>query len=75
MGRSSAQNSVITDHRVNTKHKFDWDRAKILDKETNLNKRLISEMIFIKKQKHGLNAQTDTALLDVIYNDLFGSTI
>jgi len=49
MGRSSAQNSVITDHRVYTKHEFDWDRAKILDKETNLNKRLISERIFIKK--------------------------
>jgi len=74
VGRSTAQNSVITDHRVTTKHDFDWDRVKILDKEMNLNKRLISEMIFIKKQKHGLNAQTDTALLDVIYNDLFGST-
>jgi len=28
-------------------------------------------MIYIKKQKHGLNAQTDTALLDPIYNNLF----
>jgi len=32
-------------------------------------------MIFIKKQNHGLNAQTDTALLDAIYNDLFCSNI
>jgi len=29
-------------------------------------------MIYIKKQKHGLNALTDTALLDPIYNDLLG---
>jgi len=73
--RNPAQNSVITDHRVNFKHDFDWDKVKVLDKETNYNKRLISEMIFIKKQIHGLNAQTDTALLDVIYNDLFHSTL
>jgi len=72
---SSAQNSVITDYRINYKHDFDWNEAKVLDEETNYNKRLISEMIFIKKQNHGLNAQTDTTLLDAIYNDLFCSTI
>jgi len=49
--------------------------VKILDEDMNYNKRLISEMIFIKKQKHDLDAQIDTALLDPIYNDLFGSTI
>jgi len=68
--RNSTQNSVITDHRLNFRHEFDWDNAKILDEEMNYNKRLISEMIFIKKQKHGLNAQMDTTLLDPIYNDL-----
>jgi len=66
---------VITDHRLKSKHEFDWDNVKILDNETNYNKRLISEMIYIKKQKHGLNAQTDTALLDPIYNDLFSSSL
>jgi len=35
--------------------------VKIFDLKSNYNKRLISEMIYIKKQKHGLNAQTDTA--------------
>jgi len=49
--------------------------VKVLDQETNYNKRLISEMIYIKKQKHGLNAKTDTALLDPIYSDLFGVTL
>jgi len=73
--RNPAQNSVITDHRLKFKHDFDWDKIKVLDKETNYNKRLISEMIFIKKQIHGLNAQTDTVLLDAIYNDLLSSTL
>jgi len=73
--RNSTQNSVITEHRLKCEHDFDWDRAKVLDRESNYNKRLISEMIFIKKQIHGLNAQTDTALLNAIYNDLFHSTI
>jgi len=41
----------------------------------NCNKRLIFEIIFIKKRKYGLNAQMDTALLDPIYNNLFCSTI
>jgi len=73
--RNSTQLSVITDHKLKSGHEFDWDNVKILDSESNLNKRLISEMIHIKKQKHGLNAQTDTALLDPIYNDLFSVTL
>jgi len=72
--RNSAQQSVITDHRLIYKHDFDWDNVQILDEEKNYNKRLISEMIFIKKQKSGLNAQTDTELLDPIYNDIFSLT-
>jgi len=73
--RNSSQQSVITDHRLLYKHDFDWDNVQILDEEKNYNKRLISEMIFIKKQKFGLNAQTDTELLDPIYNDILSSTI
>jgi len=69
--RNSTQNSVITDHRLDSKHDFKWNDIKILDEERNYNRRLISEMIFIKKQKNGLNAQLDTALLDPIYNELF----
>jgi len=43
----------------------------VLDEEINYKKRLISEMIHdIKKQKHGLNSQNVSVLLDPIYNDL-----
>jgi len=68
--RNSSQPSVITDHRSHFNHDFDWDNVEILDEEINYKKRLISEMIYIKKQKRGLNLQGDTDLLDPIYNDL-----
>jgi len=67
--RSSPQPSVITKHRLDFGHDFDWD--KVLDEELNFNRRLISEMIHIKKQKQGLNLKKDTDLLHPIYSDLF----
>jgi len=69
--RSSPQPSVITDHRLEFGHDFDWDKVEVLDEELNLNRRLISEMIHIKKQKKGLNLKKDTDLLHPIYSDLF----
>jgi len=72
--RNSTQFSVITEHRLRSQHEFDWDNVRVLNQEPNYNKRLISEMIHIKKQKQGLNAQTDTALLDPVYNDLIVAT-
>jgi len=70
INRNSNQLSVITNHRQNFNHDFDWNNVKVLDEETNYKKRLISEMIHIKKQKHGLNSQNDTELLDPLYHDL-----
>jgi len=70
INRNTNQNSVITTHRLNHKHEFDWKNTEILDEERNLNKRLISEMIYIKKQQNGLNAQSDTLLLNPVYNEL-----
>ncbi|KYM95437.1 hypothetical protein ALC62_13865, partial [Cyphomyrmex costatus] len=51
INRNTQQNSVITNHRLQFSHDFNWDNIKILDKEISLNKRLISEMIYIRKQK------------------------
>ena len=46
-------------------HDFDWNNIQILDKEPCYNKRLISEMLNIKKQKNlillCLNFQIDKA--------------
>jgi len=68
--RNSNQISVITNHRINCEHEFDWNGVRVLDEETNYKKRLISEMIHIKNQKCGLNSQSDTELLDPLYHDL-----
>ena len=71
INRNTAQTSVITEHRISLSHDFDWNGVEILDEETILNKRLISEIIFIGKQKQSLNLQTDTHLLDPLYVTLF----
>jgi len=72
--RNTTQTSVITDHRLKFSHDFDWENVEILDEEVYFNKRLISEMIHIKKQQRGLNAQKDTELLDPIYSDIIGGS-
>jgi len=68
--RNTNTQSVITNHRLNFDHDFNWDDVKILDQEPFLNKRLISEMLFIKRQNNSLNLQTDTERLPEIYLDI-----
>jgi len=64
INRNTTTQSVITEHRINLSHEFNWDNVEILDKEQFLSKRLISEMIYIKRQKNSLNLQSDTECLD-----------
>jgi len=59
--------SVITEHILEFNHSFDWKNIKILDYEPNYNKRLISEMLHIKEQRHGINSQKNTECLDDSY--------
>jgi len=72
--RNITQTSVITEHRLKYSHDFDWDNVEILDEEVYFNRRLISEMIHIKKQHKGLNLQKDTELLDPIYSNIIGES-
>lgn len=65
--------SVITDHIINENHSIEWDKIKILDHEPHYFKRLISEMIFIKKQKNGLNKIEDLSALNNMYFPLLDS--
>jgi len=67
----SANLSVITEHTLQTSHSFDWDNVKILDTERNYFKRLISEMLHIREQSYGLNAQKDTEMLDSAFIMIF----
>ena len=55
--------SVISCHRSDTHHEFDWQNVKIMDEECSYTMRLTSEMIFIKRQIHGINKQSNTDLL------------
>lgn len=43
--------SVVSNHRL-TGHAFGWDEVKILDKEPSYLRRIISEMIYIIRQKN-----------------------
>jgi len=65
--RNTTTNSVITDHRLNHNHDFDWNNIRVLDTERNIFKRLTSEMLHIKFQSESLNLQTDTDFLDHAY--------
>jgi len=52
--------SVISDHRLELNHDFEWEKINILDTEPSWKKRIVSEMIDIKKQQSGINKQSDT---------------
>jgi len=65
-----SKHSVISEHILNFKHNFNWDNVKILDREPNWHKRLISEMLHIKEQKNGINLQKDTEHLNESYFSL-----
>jgi len=71
--RNTSTHSVITEHRLQYNHDFDWEGVEILDVERNFNKRMISEMINIKCQKKGINLQTDTETLDRAYSSYFSN--
>jgi len=67
INKKSGVLSVISDHRLDYDHDMNWNEVEIVDTEPSYGKRLISEMINIKKQLHGLNKQSDTELLSDIY--------
>ncbi|KAL6421569.1 hypothetical protein ACFW04_014303 [Cataglyphis niger] len=63
-----SKHTVVSENIINLKHTFDCENIKILDIENNFHKRLISEMVHIKK--HGINYNTDSELLDSAYFDI-----
>jgi len=59
--------SVVSKHILDNDHEMDWKGIVILDKEPSYAKRIISEMIYIKRQQRGLIKQSDTDLLSDTY--------
>jgi len=70
INKKTNNHSVITNHRMEFNHDFEWENPIILDKETHYYRRLISEMIFIKLQNNSLNLQTDTEVLEHVYVEI-----
>ncbi|KMQ83798.1 hypothetical protein RF55_19076 [Lasius niger] len=64
--RNITQHSVLTDHRLKN-YEFTWDKVEVLDEERIYGKRLMSEIIFIKRQTNSLNLQSDTENLHHAY--------
>ena len=62
--------SVISEHRLKENHDFNWANVEILDNEMGYYKRLISEMVHIKRQAFDLNKHTDTDSLPEIYSNI-----
>ena len=62
--------SVVSHHRVNNGHDFDWSTPRVLHFECHTRKREIAEMVFIKKFNNNINLQRDTERLKDIYNNI-----
>jgi len=71
INKKIVNHSVITEHRLQFNHDFDWDNPTILDKEQRYYRRLISEMISIKTHSNTINLQSDTELLQNSYCEIF----
>ncbi len=63
--------SVVNMHMQLLDHEFNWDNVKILDREPNYYKRLISEMIYIHCNSNTINRKEDVNLLSSVYKSLF----
>ncbi|EZA61386.1 hypothetical protein X777_12293, partial [Ooceraea biroi] len=62
--------SVVSEHRLNNNHDFDWSSPSILHSEKQRKKREIAEMFLIKQCKETINLQTDTDDLPEIYDNI-----
>lgn len=62
--------TALNKHEKSTKHKFDYDKTKILATEKNDKKRCILEMIHIKKNPNSVNDKTEINHLSKIYHNI-----
>jgi len=70
INKKNGSPSVISKHRLNFRHDFEWDNVKIINNERSYPKRQISEMVHIKKQQNGLYKHSDTDLLPISYTPI-----
>ena len=70
----NANKTALVNHHHTTGHNFNFDNFKILDKEQNMNKRLILEACYIwKRRDKTINFRTDTQNINSIYTSLINT--
>ena len=68
--RLKNQHSALAAHHSMYKYSINFDRVKILDKENNYFKRLLSEMMYIEFQTTNINRIHDTQNLHPKYKNI-----
>ena len=71
-GHKYSKNAVtaLSKHEKNTKHQFDYNNTKIINKDLNYHRLAIKEMIGIKQDQNSINDRADVGRLGHIYNNL-----
>lgn len=65
--RQPEQLSIVSTHRLDLDHDFNWNDVSILDEETYYYKRIISECLHIQSNRGTINIASDTELLSPCY--------
>lgn len=66
----TSNHNVISKHKTEYMHDFNWTSPNILHCEKHTRKREIAEMFFIKKHNNTINLQKDTDNLNPIYDNI-----
>lgn len=69
--RLSKKTCALAQHHLELGHNFDYSETKVLNSETNHNKRAFLEMVEISLQPNSINKRTDIDDLSVIYSNIF----
>ncbi|EZA58152.1 hypothetical protein X777_01880, partial [Ooceraea biroi] len=62
--------SVVSKHRLDCNHEFDWINTQVLHRKEHIKKREIAEMYFIKRHDKTINTQNDTENLPSVYDNI-----
>jgi len=70
INKKSGSPSLISNYRLDSNHKINWNKILIVAEKLSYNKRIVSEMVYIKKQQQVLKKQSDTELLLDVYQSI-----
>jgi hypothetical protein len=67
------EKTALSAHHFDTGHNFKFSQVSILDRESNLSKRLFLEMVHINREKDTINLKSDIDNLSRVYHSILGS--